>query len=54
MKGGMGEITKRFAEAARREGARIDVSRGVRRLLLRRRNGTLEVAGAELKDGSIV
>jgi len=50
VKGGMGEVTKRIAEAARKAGARIELSKPVSRLLIEQ--GT--VKGAVLKDGKKV
>jgi len=53
--GGMGEVTKRLAEIAVRDGARIQTSRGVARLLTEKDGtGGLKVVGALLKDGKKV
>ena len=50
VEGGMGTITTRFAEAARREGARIDTQCGVREILVRRN----VVRGVVTSDGDVV
>jgi len=50
VKGGMGEVTRRLAEAAKKAGARIELGKPVTKLLIE--NGT--VKGALLKDGKKV
>lgn len=51
VRGGMGEVPRRIAEAARKHGARIETSNGVYKLILERQGGDLVVKGALMKDG---
>jgi phytoene dehydrogenase-like protein len=50
-RGGMGEVPKRIAEVARKNGARIETSRGVFKLILERQGGDIHIKGAIMKDG---
>ena len=56
VEGGMGVVTSRFADAARRHGAAIDVNRGVARMLIERGavRGVVTDQGDEVRADTVV
>eukprot|EP00026_Physarum_polycephalum_P005237 Phypoly_transcript_05268.p1 GENE.Phypoly_transcript_05268~~Phypoly_transcript_05268.p1 ORF type:complete len:543 (+),score=111.89 Phypoly_transcript_05268:98-1726(+) len=50
-RGGMGEVTKRLAEGAVREGARIETGRAVSKMITEKDGSGLKVKGVIMQDG---